>query len=68
MSNTIATSRPPILYEVDDAEAATLVHRWDALDRFVEGLGYDVSRLEDAYPNLAWHVGHSLALPQPAPR
>jgi FkbM family methyltransferase len=63
MEETIARAKPALLYEVDGGEKADFDRRWAALDDWVAGRGYDVRRLESSYPNLKWHVGHSLALP-----
>jgi FkbM family methyltransferase len=63
MQRTLARFGPIILYEVDAQHWEELAARWDALDAFVTGLGYAVTRLENAYPALNWHVGHSLAVP-----
>jgi FkbM family methyltransferase len=63
MVRTIEQSRPVLLYEVDDGDEGVFRRRWDELDRRVRGLGYDVTRLENAYPGLKWYVGHSIAMP-----
>jgi hypothetical protein len=64
MQETLVRRRPILLYEVDDVDKAGLVRRWNELDEFVSRLGYDVTRLDDSYPNQRWFVGHSLAIPQ----
>ena len=64
MTKTIATARPILLYEVDDEKKDSFLRRWAELDEYVERLGYQIIHLEDSYPLLDWHVGHSLALPR----
>jgi len=66
MTNTITTSKPVLLYEIDDGDKTSFVRRWKELDEYVSLLGYDIVHLEDSYPDLAWNVGHSLALPREA--
>lgn len=61
MTETIRRFKPVLIYEVDDGDRNAFERRWKALDDFVQRLGYRVSRLESSYPNLKWHVGHSVA-------
>lgn len=61
MQRTLASHRPDILCEVDDSTQEGLEKRWRAVDAFLAGLGYEVSRLASAYPNRHWFVGHSFA-------
>ncbi len=61
MSETLTHYKPIVLYEIDDKERVTFLRRWDELDKVVSSLGYQITRLEPAYPGLAWNVGHSLA-------
>ena len=61
MTETIRRFKPVLIYEVDDGDRDAFERRWTALDDFVRGLGYNVRRLESSYPNLKWHVGHSVA-------
>jgi FkbM family methyltransferase len=63
MAQTIAQCAPVLLYEIDDGDPSRFRKRWDEIDTRVRSLGYEVSRLESSYPNIAWHVGHSVALP-----
>jgi FkbM family methyltransferase len=63
MTKTIGTAKPVLLYEVDDGDREKFMSRWDALDKYVEDLGYEIVRLEDSYANRVWNVGHTLALP-----
>jgi FkbM family methyltransferase len=63
MLKTVARFKPVVLYEVDDGDKTSLERRWADLDHFVAGLGYSVTHLENSYPNVHWHVGHSLAVP-----
>lgn len=63
MTGTIARCRPVLLYEVDDGDRSRFARRWAELDERVRSLGYEIVRLENAYPDLKWNVGHSVALP-----
>jgi FkbM family methyltransferase len=63
MVKALAAFRPVLVYEVDDRDAHSFERRWKELDQFVSGFGYRVTHLESSYPNLRWHVGHSLAVP-----
>ena len=63
MLKTIAKFRPVLVFEVDDGDKAVFAQRREMLDRFVAELGYRITHLEDSYPNVTWHVGHSLARP-----
>jgi FkbM family methyltransferase len=65
MTKTIETAKPILLYEVDDGDREKFLNRWDALDKHVESLGYEIIRLENSYANRVWNVGHSLAVPTP---
>jgi FkbM family methyltransferase len=67
MRSLIQQARPVLVYEIDDGERRRFDARWDDLDEAVAAMGYRVRRLEPSYPGLAWHVGHSLAVPV-APR
>jgi FkbM family methyltransferase len=64
MVATIARCAPTLLYEIDDQDKVAFERRWNELDAEVSKLGYQVTRLEDGYPNLNWNVGHSLAVPR----
>ena len=63
MVKTLEKFKPVLVYEVDDADRAAFERRWNALDRFVARLGYDVTHLENSYPHLSRNVGHSVAIP-----
>lgn len=65
MLKTIGAWRPTLLYEIDDGDAAAFRRRWQEMDEFVASLGYQITHLDDAYPGMNWHVGHSLAVAKP---
>lgn len=67
MSRTIVTSRPILLYEIDDGNKNAFSRRWQELDQLVAGFGYRILHLEESYPTLRWNVGHSLAVPVESP-
>ena len=68
MERTLDQCMPILLYEVDDSSKDAFDHRWRELDKLVASYGYRVRHLKSSYPNIAWHVGHSLALPPAARR
>lgn len=57
--------RPRVLLEVDAAGPAAAEARYESCRALLEGFGYSVERLPDAYPGLAWRVIHLLAVPAP---
>lgn len=59
----LRVGRPAVLLEVDAAGADEAESRYADCRDFLAGLGYDVERLPDAYPGLAWKVIHLLAVP-----
>ena len=67
MSKTIASSKPILLYEVDDGSRDSFQRRWSELDAYVTDLGYEVAHLRPSYGNVGWNVGHSLAIPRERP-
>jgi FkbM family methyltransferase len=67
MRRTIERCKPVLLYEMDDANETEFKRRWGELDAAITALGYEIHRLETAYPHIDWHVGHSLALPDTGP-
>jgi FkbM family methyltransferase len=64
MAGTLAESSPILVYEIDDGDSSSFVRRWKELDDYVAGFGYTIHRLENSYPNMGWHVGHTLAVPR----
>lgn len=64
MTSVIGTYQPTILFEVDDADERNLERKFSEIRQYLERLGYDISRIEDAYPGIDWCVVHGLALPQ----
>lgn len=67
MLQTLRAARPGLVYEVDDGDRAAFLARRQAIDAFVAGLDYDVTHLPDSYANVAWQVGHSVAVPRRRP-
>jgi FkbM family methyltransferase len=64
MEQTIRQHRPLILCEIDDGDAVAYATKMTACTAFLQACGYEIRPLADAYPDIAWHVGHVLALPQ----
>jgi FkbM family methyltransferase len=67
MSRTIASSKPILLYELDDGNNDSFQRRWAELDAYVTEFGYKVAHLKPSYGNVGWNVGHSLAIPHESP-
>lgn len=65
MAATIATARPMLLVELDDADRATHDTRAADLVARLRAAGYRVERVPDAYPGSDWFVSHWLARPEP---
>ncbi len=63
MANTLVTARPVVIVEVDDSRKERLRTKLEACRSLLEDAGYDVSILEDSYPDIKWHVMHLLAVP-----
>lgn len=63
MSETLSTSRPVVLCELDDDEAAGLEEKLERFRRALEPHGYAVAMLESSYAHAGWHVAHMLAVP-----
>ncbi|MGB3405414.1 MAG: FkbM family methyltransferase [Microcoleaceae cyanobacterium] len=64
MLKTIDQYKPIIFYEVDDGNKESFQQKSDALESFIRKLGYKIITLEDAYPTVAWNVGHAIAIPE----
>lgn len=63
MRETLLRARPILLYEVDDGDESAFRRRWESIDAWVAALCYRIERIEPSYPELKWHVGHTLATP-----
>ena len=63
MKDTIETSGPILIYEVDDVCPELLEERWLAICKKLVTWNYTVQRLEDAYPKSKSCVAHGLAVP-----
>jgi FkbM family methyltransferase len=62
MQRTLEDAKPVVLFEVDDADVAELSCRWNELDAYLAAMGYTITHLRNSYPNVGWHVGHTLAI------
>ena len=63
MQHILHTAKPIVIFEVDDAEAATATQKYDACSAFLNKQAYKVTRMENAYPEIPWHVFHGVAFP-----
>jgi len=63
MERILRTYHPPLLFEIDDEFQDEFERKAKACTSYLEHRGYEITRLEDAYPTLNWHVGHFLAIP-----
>jgi FkbM family methyltransferase len=64
MIETMREHRPLILFEIDDGDPIAYYEKMADCTAFLEGCRYKVRPLADAYPGIAWHVGHRLAFPR----
>jgi FkbM family methyltransferase len=64
MTRTLRECRPVVLYEIDDQDRAAFERKQAGCDTFVRELGYQITRLENSYPDIRWIVGHTLATPR----
>jgi FkbM family methyltransferase len=63
MSQTMNEHKPLIIYEIDDEDEASFNQKQEACAAFLIGNGYSVTRIEDSYQEIEWHVGHFIARP-----
>lgn len=63
MERTLATHRPVLLCEIDDAEPAGLQRKQAAVQAWLLSRHYHCSELPPSYPGMRWCVSHLLALP-----
>lgn len=63
MERILRTYHPPLLYEIDDEFQDEFGRKAAECEKYLKDRGYEITRLEDAYPTLNWHVGHFLAVP-----
>ncbi|MBK8019883.1 MAG: FkbM family methyltransferase [Chloroflexi bacterium] len=64
MARLLRAIRPIVLFEIDDENPAPFEAKAEECSNLMRAAGYDVTRLEDSYTTLDWHVGHFLALPR----
>lgn len=62
MIQTLNQFKPIIIYEVDDGNALAFQRKSEEIATFIRTLGYEITPLEAAYPNIRWHVGHAIAI------
>lgn len=63
MRHTLGAAKPKVVYEIDDASPGGLERKATKLAGFLRGLGYVLTPLPAAYPDVAWQVAHVLARP-----
>ena len=64
MQRTLQQARPIVIYETDDALAATAESRRAECDRLLQDCGYATAALKDSYPAINWAVRHGIAIPR----
>jgi FkbM family methyltransferase len=64
LGETLTTTRPTLVIELDDASAQGLERRADDLVRRLRALDYRVDRLPAAYSGGSWNVAHYVADPR----
>jgi FkbM family methyltransferase len=63
MTQTIKTHQPAIIYEIDDGEQESFQEKNQAIETFIQSLGYKITPLAASYQNIDWQVGHAIATP-----
>jgi FkbM family methyltransferase len=63
LRSILATQRPVVLLEVDDAEPARCQEKLSQCEHFLANHGYSTELLPDGYPGIAWCVKHIVARP-----
>ncbi|MCP5095346.1 MAG: FkbM family methyltransferase [Chloroflexi bacterium] len=63
MVETMREHEPTILYEIDDGDWQQFEAKRQACAAFLAAQNYHITQLADAYPHIAWHVGHFVANP-----
>jgi FkbM family methyltransferase len=61
MAATLDRCRPAVLYELDGPDESCVEKKSDQCRAFLVSHGYQISRLEDSYPDNRWRVRHYLA-------
>lgn len=61
MSQTMNDHKPLIIYEIDDEDEASFNQKQEACAAFLNGNEYSITRIEDSYQEIEWHVGHFIA-------
>lgn len=64
MCRTIQEFRPIVIYEIDDEKEEPFKQKQETCDAFLRNLGYQITPLENSYPNTSWIVGHNVATPR----
>lgn len=63
MSRTLADFRPLIIYEIDDENEDSFIHKQEVCAAFLQDSGYEITQIEDSYQEIDWLVGHFIATP-----
>ncbi len=63
MQATLQAHHPVVIYEVDDEDPSAFEKKRLACEAFLQTFGYQITRLEDSYPQSGWLVANYLALP-----
>jgi FkbM family methyltransferase len=63
MRRTLHEFKPILIYEIDDGKKEPFRRKQEICNDFLRGLGYQITPLENSYPNVDWIVGHNIATP-----
>ena len=64
MVQTIKQFQPIVIYEIDDKVREIFERKQQQINSILHALKYKIIFLEDSYSEIAWHVGHSVAIPE----
>ncbi len=64
MTQTLASHRPTVIYEVDSETRDGLARKAGPLAELLSAAGYEITSLPNSYPDIAWHVEHAIARPR----
>ena len=63
MSQTLEAWKPIVIYEVDDENQEGLLDKREKIEHFLLSYGYKIESLIPSYREIAWNVGHAIAIP-----
>jgi FkbM family methyltransferase len=67
MTNILKLSRPTLIYELDGPDEKGIREKKAQCRDLLHMCDYECVELEDSYPDIRWHVSHTLATPKGSP-